>query len=133
MALELALSALNHIIDQLIDILPKLIISLLIWYVGKYVLSMVSSLIKKFDIKGTDIDDKAIAMISLFVNSFGRIVLVLIILDYLGIGSSVIASIAQGVTFAVAIALGISFGIALEDDARKVVKQIKRVLSHDSN
>lgn len=128
MLLEVVFSGLNHIIAQLINILPKLIISLLIWYIGKYVLSLTITIIQKFDIKGTDIDDKAIAVISLIVNSLGRVVLVLIILDYLGIGNSVIAAIAQGLTFAVSIALGISFGIALEDDARKVVKEIKRFL-----
>lgn len=128
MAIEVVFNALNHLITQLIVILPKLIIALLIWYIGKYILGFASSFIRKFDIKSTDVDDVFVERMAIAINVIGRIVLVMVILDFLGIGSSIIAAVAQGVTFAVAIALGISFGKALESDAKKVVETIKHFL-----
>jgi len=128
MAIEVLFSALNQLIGQLITVLPKLIIALIIWYVGKYVLSLAISIIKKFDIKGTNLDNKAIRGLSIMTNTAGRVILVLIILDYLGIGSSVVSAVAQGITFAIAIALGLAFGKALEDDAKKVVVIVKKFL-----
>ena len=125
---EVAYNALNNIISQLTIFLPKLVFALLIWYFGKYLLNLVTGLIRKFDVKDTDIDDKAIEFISVGVNIIGRIILVLIILDFLGIGSSVVGAIAQSMTLAIAIALGMSFGRALEDDAKRVVKMIKDLL-----
>lgn len=128
MAIDVIFNALNHLITQLIVILPKLIIALLIWYVGKYILSFTSSVIRKFDIKSTDMDDIFIDRVAIAINVVGRIVLIMVILDFLGIGSSIIAAVAQGVTFAVAIALGISFGKALEPDAKKMVEIIRHFL-----
>jgi len=120
--------ALNSIVEQLAGLLPKLIIALLIWYAGKYLLSLALGLAKKIDInKKTKADNKAIEMLLGGAELVGRIILVLIILDYLGIGRSIISALAQGVTFAVAIALGLSFGKALEDDAKKTVNNIKKL------
>ncbi|OGM28746.1 hypothetical protein A2801_03570 [Candidatus Woesebacteria bacterium RIFCSPHIGHO2_01_FULL_41_10] len=125
---EVVFVALNQLIAQLVGILPKLVIALLIWYVGKYFLTLGINLLERVDIKQTKIDEKAIATLSMLLNVIGRVVLVMVILDYLGIGSSIVAAIAQGVTFAVAIALGLSFGKALEGDAREVIESIKKFL-----
>ena|SRR3989344_3506212 len=124
------LVALNQIVGQLIEVLPKLIIALIIWYLGKYFLNMAVSLISKFDLKHTKIDDKAIETLGLVVNGVGRVILVLIILDYLGIGRSVVSAVAQGITYAIAIALGLAFGKALEGDAKNVVESLRKFLRH---
>src|SRR3989344_4894168 len=94
------LVALNQIVGQLINVLPKLIIALIIWYLGKYFLNLAVSLVGKFDLKHTKVDDKAIETLGLVINGIGRVILILVILDYLGIGRSVVAAIAQGITFA---------------------------------
>ena len=122
------LVALNELIAQLVAVLPKLIIALIIWYVGKYLLNLAISLLNKVDIKKTNIDNKAIGTLSLIINVVGRIILVLVILDFLGIGRGVVSAVAQGITFAIAIALGLSFGKALEPDADKLVKEIRKFL-----
>ena len=124
-SLEVIFIAINQLISQIIMVLPKLIIALLIWYIGKYLISLANKVIKKIDLKGTTIDDKAIETVSVIINFAGRVILALIILDYLGIGSSVISAIAQGITFAVAIALGLSFGRALEPDAKRIVENLR--------
>ena len=119
--------ALESVVAQLAIILPKLIIALIIWYIGKYLLGVAVKLVQKIDIKKTKVDDKAIAMLTVLIDVVGRIVLVLVVLDYLGIGRTIIAALTQGVTFAIAIALGLSFGKALEDDAKRVVGNFRKL------
>jgi small conductance mechanosensitive channel len=124
---EITFQALNSMVLQLANLLPKLIVALIIWYLGKYLLGLAVSLIKKIDIKKTKVDDKAIGMLVALVDIVGRIVLVLVILDYLGIGRTIIAALTQGVTFAIAIALGLSFGKALEEDAKRIVANFRKL------
>lgn len=124
---EVLVSTLESIIDQLVIILPKLIIALLIWYIGRYLISVGSNLIKKIDVKKTKVEDKAVTMMSSLLEIVGRIVLILVILDFLGIGRTIIAAFTQGVTFAIAIALGLSFGKALEPEATKVVQNLRKL------
>jgi len=124
---EITFQALNSMVLQLANLLPKLIVALIIWYLGKYLLGLAISLIKKIDIKKTKVDDKAIGMLVALVDIVGRIVLVLVILDYLGIGRTIIAALTQGVTFAIAIALGLSFGKALEEDAKRIVANFRKL------
>ena len=54
--------------------------------------------------------------------------MVLVILDFLGVGRTIIGAIASGLTLMVAIALGLAFGKALEEDAKDVVRQFKEHL-----
>ncbi len=124
---EITAEALNTIILQLASLLPKLIIALIIWYIGRYLLGLAVSVVKRIDIRKTKVDDKAIQMLTVLVDIVGRIILVLVILDYLGIGRTIIAAFTQGVTFAVAIALGLAFGKALEEDAKRVVGSIRKL------
>lgn len=124
---EIILQVLDNIILQFSALLPKLIIALLIWYVGKYLLSLALSFAKKIETKKTKVDEAAMGMIITLVDVIGRIILVLVVLDYLGIGRTIIGALTQGVTFAIAIALGLAFGKALEEDAKKVVGNIKRL------
>lgn len=124
--------ALNSIVQELVSLLPKLIIALAIWYIGKYLLSLVLTLLKNIDLdKKSQKDNKALGMLLGSAEVVGRIILVLVILDYLGIGRSIISALAQGVTFALAIALGLSFGKALEDDAKKTVKNFKKLFGSE--
>ena len=58
----------------------------------------------------------------------GKFILFLVILDYLGIGRTVIDAFLSGFSFAVAIALGISFGKALEPDVKQLVENFKKQL-----
>jgi len=119
--------AISIILVQLASILPKLITALLIWYLGKYILSLIAALVKKFNINKTKLDDKATQMFINLVEMSGRLILVLIILDFLGIGRTIIAALAQGVTYAIAIALGLSFGKALEKDVAKFVENFRKL------
>lgn len=127
--LEVIFVAINQLIAQLVAVLPKLIIALFIWYLGRYLLSFSAKMVRKLDVKHTTLDNKAVESIAVVINGFGTVILLLIILDFLGIGSSVVTAIAQGVTYSVAIALGLAFGKALEGDAKKILDDIKRILS----
>lgn len=124
---EVLISTLEGIIAQLAIFLPKLIIALILWYVGKYAIGVGVSLVRRIDTKKAKMEDRAVNMFANLVDLVGRIVLVLVILDYLGIGRTIIAAFTQGVTFAVAIALGLSFGKALEPDAHKIVSNLRKL------
>ncbi len=119
--LEVVIIALESVIVRLTELLPKLIIALAIWYIGKYLLDLALSLIKK---------KESTAIAAGLVDVAGRVVLVLVILDYLGIGKTVIAALTQGMTFAIGIALGLAFGKALEDDAKKILSSVKSLFGN---
>ncbi len=113
---------------ELIAIIPKLIFALIIWFIGKWVLDWAVKLLDKVDFKKY----KSIARFKdsfakLFL-IFGKILLFLIIMDYLGVGSSVVGAIVAAFSFAIAITLGIAFGYALRDDAKSIVEEVKKEL-----
>lgn len=120
--------ALNQLAVQLVNFLPKLIITLVIWWVGKYLINLGVKLIRKIDIKKTKIDDKIISAISSITLIAGKILLVLVILDYWGIGKTIIGALANGLTLTFAIALGLAFGKALEPEAKDLVEKFKKKL-----
>ena len=120
--------ALNQLLIELVDIVPMLIIALVVWYLGVYLLSLATKLINKLNIKKTKLDDAALSTLANIVNGVGRFVLVLIILDYLGIGRTIVGAVATGFTYAVAIALGLAFGKALEPEAVDIVAAVKKFL-----
>lgn len=107
---------------------PKVIVAIVIWVVGKYFINLAASLIKKVDIKGTEVDDYLIGIFSKVVFVVGKVLLVLTILDYIGIGRTLVSALANGLTITIAIALGLAFGKALEDDARLIVSKTKKHL-----
>lgn len=117
--------AYETLITQVITFIPKLLVAVLIWLVGKYLLKLISGLIKKIKIKGIDWDQKIIDFLLRVVNPVIKIILVLIILDYLGVGQTVIGALTNGLTITIALALGISFGKALEDDAKRMVERAR--------
>ena len=125
---NIIVTALNQLAVQLVNFLPKLVITLIIWWVGKYIITLGVKLIRKIDIKGTEIDDKIISTFSSIILVAGKILLVLIILDYWGIGKTIIGALANGITITFAIALGLAFGKALEPEAKNLVEGFKKKL-----
>ena len=126
---DVFVSSFQQLVAQLFIWIPKLIVALIIWYLGKYFLGLAVGWLKKVDIPGTKVDNKLIDKFSDVFLPVGKILLFLIVLDYLGIGQSLIGAVASGLTFAVAITLGIAFGRALEPEAKDVVTKIKKYIS----
>jgi len=120
--------ALQQLVIQLTIFLPKVVVAILIWYVGKYFLNLAVRLVKRIDIKKTKLDNKAIDFLTQVTLVVGKIILVLIVLDFLGIGRTIISALASGLTIAIAVALGIAFGKALEKDASNIVSEVKKHL-----
>jgi len=122
------LAALNQVWVQMLVFIPKVIFAIIIWVVGKYLINLGVSLVRKIDIKGTKIDDFLIGVFSSVVLVVGKILLILVILDFLGVGRTIVGAVASGLTLMIAIALGLAFGKAFEDDAKEIVQQFKRHL-----
>ncbi len=125
---NIIVAALNQLAIQLVNLLPKLVITLIIWWVGKYLINLGVKLIRKINIKETKIDNKIISAFSPIILIGGKILLVLIILDYWGIGKTIIGALTNGLTFTFAIALGLAFGKALEPEAKNLVEIFKKRL-----
>lgn len=121
----LIVSSLNQLIIEVVTFIPTLLAALIIWLVGRWILDTGLNMISRLDLKWTSLDNHVMDRLIPLLGLFGKFVLILIVLDFLGIGSTIIGSITQGLVFAVAIALGIAFGKALEGDAQSLVKQIK--------
>lgn len=125
---NIVVTVLNQLVVQLVNLLPKLIITLIIWWVGKYLINLGVRLIRKIDVKGTKIDDKIISASSSIILIAGKILLVLIILDYWGIGKTIIGALTNGLTLTFAIAFGLAFGKALEPEAKNLIERFKKKL-----
>lgn len=125
---DVFINSFQQLLNQMVAWIPKLVVALIIWHVGKYALALVGKWVKKIDIPKTKIDNKLIDKFSHIMVGVGKILLFLIVLDYLGIGRSVVAAFANGLTLSVAIALGIAFGRALEGEAKNVVLTVKKYI-----
>lgn len=113
---------------QFLAFIPKILTALIIWVVGKYFLNVGINALERIK------PDKAKG-VRKFLDTFtsvllplGKLILFLVILDYLGIGRTVIDAFLSGLSFAVAIALGLAFGKALEPDVKKFVDDFKEQL-----
>jgi len=111
---------------QLMLFLPKVLVAIVIWVVGKSLINTAVTLLKRIEFKGMKLADKALDTVTQVVLVLGKFLLVLIVLDYLGIAQSLVNALLNGLSFAVAIALGLAFGKALEDDARHMVGEVKK-------
>ncbi|MFC1790445.1 hypothetical protein ACFLZP_03115 [Patescibacteria group bacterium] len=118
--------SLNQVWIQMLVFIPKIIIAIIIWAIGKYLINLGVALVKKIDIKGTKIDNYLVGIFSSVVLVVGKFLLFLVILDFLGVGRTIIGAVASGLTLMVAIALGLAFGKALEEDAKEVVQQFRK-------
>jgi len=125
-SLNLILASLNQV--WVLIIVPKIIVALFIWIIGKYLINLGVTLVGKIDIKGTKIDDYLIGVFSKVVLVVGKVLLFLVILDFLGVGRTIIGAVTNGLTLMVAIAFGLAFGRALEEDAKEMVRQFKEHL-----
>ena len=125
---EVFVGAIQLLLVQLAGFIPKLLVALVIWVVGKYFINLGVGLIRKIEVKKVKPVSRLLDSLAFILLPLGKVLLVLIILDYLGIGGSVIQALVSGFTFAIAIAVGLAFGRALEDDARKIVESIKKQL-----
>ncbi len=121
-------SSLQQFLYQLLGFVPKLIVALAFWIVGKWIVVWAVNLLKKVELKGAKPVNKLVQQLAYILLPLGKVILFLVVLDYLGIGRTVISALLSGLTFAIAITLGLAFGKALEDDAKAVVDSIKRQL-----
>ena len=121
-------SSLQQFLYQLLGFVPNLIVALVIWFVGKWMVVWGVNLLKKVELKGAKPVNKLVQQLAYVLLPLGKVILFLVVLDYLGIGRTVIGALLSGLTFAIAIALGLAFGKALEGDAKEVVDSIKRQL-----
>ena len=126
MYVDVFVDAFSTFITQLVSFLPKLIVAYIIWVAGKSVISWGLQMLDKVDIKGFKVDNKARGIIKMIAEPLAKVILFLIVLDTLGIGSSIISSLANGFTFAIAIALGLAFGKALEPEAKDIVAKARK-------
>lgn len=125
--LQILYYSINQLIVQLVEVLPRVILAIVIWYIGRYLIGLAAKVIKRADLPGT-FDGKAREILARVVHVVGRALLALLVLDYLGVGGAVIGALTQGLVFAVAIALGIAFGDALKPEATKIVKDAQKAL-----
>lgn len=125
-ALGTVLNPLSLFISEVILFLPKVIAAYIIWLIGKWLIDWVSTNINRLDIKGWTFDDRIRGVIRTAFNYTAKFVLILIILDTFGIGSSIVAALVNGLTFTIAIALGLSLGRALEPEAQRFVDSMRR-------
>lgn len=124
------LGVVQELAIQFMEFIPKLIVAIVIWIVGKYFLNVFVNIVRKVDVKQLKPVSKVIDSFAFFILPVGKVLLALVILDYLGIGRTVISAMLSGLSFAIAIALGISFGRALEGDAKEIVESIKKQLGN---
>jgi len=127
-SLNVILASLNQVWVQMLIFVPKIIVALIIWFVGKYLINLGVALVRKIDIKRTKIDDYLIGIFSKVVLVVGKVLLFLVVLDFLGVGRTIIGAVTNGLTLMVAIAFGLAFGRALEEDAKEAVRQFKKHL-----
>jgi hypothetical protein len=123
---EVFLGSFQMLLTQLIIWVPKLIIALLLWWLGNLLLRVVAKGLRIIDIPGMDLDNRLIGKFNTILLFLGKFLLALIILDYLGIGEVVIGAIAGGLTLTIALILGISFGQSFKPTTDRIVEQLIR-------
>lgn len=119
-------AATYQLIMDVLRAIPFLFAAIIIWWIGNMVINAAVSLMKKVDFRGTRFDDKLMGILIPIVQYAGKFFLVLIVMDYLGIGETVIGSILNAMTFGIAIALGIAGGKAFEMDAKSIYDEVRR-------
>lgn len=122
------ISSMNLFFTQLALFLPKLIFAYILWLVGKWLIGLGVKLIDLTNIKALKVDDTLRSGVRSGFIITAKVILVLVILDTLGIGSTVVGSLLNGLVYTIAITLGLSFGKALEPEARSIVDSLKKHL-----
>jgi hypothetical protein len=119
-------SALQYFLAQSLAFLIKLVAAYVIWLIGRFVINSAVTILNKVDIKSWKLDDTIRNTLIKIGVPTAKFVLILVILDFLGIGSSVVGALAQGLALTVAITLGLAFGEALKPEAKRIVDDFKR-------
>ena len=127
-AAQVIFGSMQQLLLQMVNFIPKLLVAIIIWSIGKYLIRMGINLLKRVKIEGAKPVNKLVESLTVVLMPLGKVLLFLIVLDYLGIGRTVIQSLLSGLTFAIAIAVGLAFGKALEGDAREIVESVKKQL-----
>lgn len=122
---ETFVNSLGSFLARIALFIPNLLLAILLWIIGRWLIGLMVNLIDKLDLKQYQIDDRFRNLLKSVLVPVANVLLFLIVLDTFGIGSSVIAAITNGITFTVAIALGMAFGKALEPEARSLVDQFR--------
>ena len=123
------LNSFELLLSQLILLLPKLLFAYILWLIGKWLITVGVKLINLTNIEALRKADKLRnALVRAFVVTT-KILLILVILDTFGIGSTVVGALLSGLTWMIAIALGLAFGRALEPVAKEIVDEIRGSLS----
>ncbi len=123
---EVFLGSLQTFINQFILWLPKLLVALVLWWLGNLLINMLIRGLRWVDIPGMTLDNKLINKLNTVILFLGKFLLALIVMDFLGIGQVVIGAIAGGLTLTVAITLGIAFGLSLKPHTDRVVERFIR-------
>jgi hypothetical protein len=110
---------------QIIVFMPKLVIAVIIWFLGSYLIEIGSKFFKKMILSRFKTSKPHLSMITSIVTVFIKMFLVLFILDFLNIGKTFVDALVSSLTNALAIMIGLSFGLALQDDAKKIITDIK--------
>jgi hypothetical protein len=122
---DVLVNSFQQLLNQMALFLPKLIVAVVIWFLGSYLLKLAIGILKKIDLSGLKIDNVLVSTLIDIIWYLGKLLLILVVLDYLGIGRTIIGAFVNGLAFAIAIALGLSFGKALEPDAKDLVQKIR--------
>ena len=125
------IQSLGFFISDVLLIIPQLVAAYVIWLTGNWLIDLGVKGLDKLDIKKWKVDDKVRNLLKTLLVPTGKVVLILVILDTFGIGSSIIAAVTNGITFTIAIALGLAFGRALEPEAAKLVGSLKTEIKKD--
>jgi hypothetical protein len=125
---QIVYNSMLELLTSMISFIPKLLVALIIWYLGKSLIGWGVALLKRVKVEGAKPVNKLVESTTYILMPLGKVVLFLIVLDYLGIGSSVIQALVSGVTFAIAIAVGLAFGEALKPYAKDLVEDAKKQL-----
>lgn len=122
---DVLVNSFQQLLDQMALFLPKLIVAVVIWFIGSYLLKLAIGILKRLDLRGLKIDNVFVSTLMDIIWYLGKFLLILVVLDYLGIGRTIIGAFVNGLAFAIAIALGLSFGKALEPDAKDLVQKVR--------
>ena len=68
---------------QFVGFIPKLIVAIIIWILGMYFLGLFVKMVRKLDIKALKPVGKVIDSFAFFILPLGKLLLALVVLDYL--------------------------------------------------
>ena len=116
----------NNIIESLVGLIVTIIVVVLIWLIGNWLLGVLLKIVTKLNIPGTKLDDKIVEKFRPLISIVWKILLVIVILEYVGVGGFIINAFLGAISFTIAIALGLSIGDALKPYAKDTVDKIAK-------